>query len=40
MLIDNNPIKAGLKPIGPIALNWAPRCSYLLSVVQVHTTTH
>ena len=26
-----------LKPIGPIPPNWAPRCEYLLSTVQVHT---
>ena len=32
--------KAGLKPIGLIALNWAPRWSYLLLSVQVQTTTH
>ena len=25
------------KPIGPIPPNWAPRCGYLLSAVQVHT---
>ena len=24
------------KPIGPIPPNWAPRCGYLLSAVQVH----
>jgi len=32
--------RAGLKPIGLIAHNWAPRWSYLLLSVQVHTTTH
>ena len=32
--------KTGLKPIGPIALNWSQRWSYLLSAVQVHTTAH
>ena len=26
--------------IGPIPPNWAPRWSYLLTAVQVHTTTH
>ena len=25
------------KPIEPIPPNWAPRCGYLLSAVQVHT---
>jgi hypothetical protein len=28
------------EPIGQIAPNWAPNWSYLLSAVQVHTTTH
>jgi hypothetical protein len=32
--------RVGLKPILPIAPNWAPRWSYILSAVQVHTTTH
>ena len=36
----NGIYKAGLKPSGPIALNWAPRWGYLLSTVPVHTTTH
>jgi hypothetical protein len=31
--------RAGLKPIEPIAYNWAPCRSYLLHAVQVHTTT-
>jgi hypothetical protein len=37
---DNNRSRVGLKPIGPIAPNWAPYWSYLLSAVQVHITTH
>ena len=32
--------RADLKPIGSIAPNWASGWSYLLSAVQVHTTTH
>ena len=31
---------AGIKPIGPIAPNWAPHWSYTLWTDQVHTTTH
>ena len=33
-------IKADLKAIGPIAPNWGPPWNYLLSAVQVRTTTH
>jgi len=33
-------IKADLKAIGPIAPNWHPPWNYLLSAVQIHTTTH
>ena len=37
--------RTGLKPIGPIGPNQTPQlrgplCRYILSVVQVHTTTH
>ena len=37
--------RTGLKPIGPIGSNQTPQlrgplCRYILSVVQVHTTTH
>jgi len=32
--------RAGLKPIRPIAPNWTPRWNYLISAVQVNTTTH
>ena len=33
--------KASLKPIGPIAPQWARSCwNYLLLAIQVHTTTH
>jgi hypothetical protein len=31
---------ADLTPNGQLSPNWAPHWSYLLSVVQVHTTTH
>jgi hypothetical protein len=31
--------RAGLKPIRPIAPNWTPRWNYLISAVQVNTTT-
>ena len=37
MVIDN---RADLIPIPPIAPNWASRWSYILSAIQVHTTTH
>jgi hypothetical protein len=30
---------AGIKPIGPIAPNWAPHWSYILWTVQVHNNT-
>jgi hypothetical protein len=32
--------RAGHQQIGPFAPSWVPRWSYLISVVQVHTTTH
>jgi hypothetical protein len=31
--------RTSIQPIGQIAPNWAPNWSYLLSAVQVHTTT-
>ena len=31
--------RAGLKPIGPVAPDRAPRWSYLLSAAQVHNNT-
>jgi hypothetical protein len=32
--------RTDIKSIGPIAPNWTPHWSYLLSAIQAHTTTH
>jgi hypothetical protein len=39
-IYTNHDHSAGLKPIGTIPPNWTPRWSYMLSAVQIHTTTH
>jgi len=38
ILTSESVLRAGLMPIRPIAPNWVPRWSYLLSPVQEHTT--